>query len=151
MHFALSCVCDLSRSRAALAFSQGSSKSWSDVSQKIIKRQRAAIEKLKADNNALKHELALEVRLRASPPPPRSSGTPVDPVARRPQETSAIPSQSLQQDLARMRESLEIFARKVRWTGQHLSSGDRSSSEQRLSRTVRAVFLPDRPSALSAD
>ena len=48
--------------RPALALTQGSSKSWSDVSQKIIKRQRAAIEKLKADNGALKHELALEAR-----------------------------------------------------------------------------------------
>lgn len=91
---------------------QGSSKSWSDVSQKIIKKQRSAIEKLKADNQTLKHELALEVR--ASKSPPHQPRTAVDPVARRPQETSAIPSQSLQQDLVRMRESLEIFTRKVR-------------------------------------
>ena len=59
----------------AATVAQGSSKSWSDVSQRIIKRQRAAIEKLKADNGALKHELALEVRQRAGGFPRRGAGT----------------------------------------------------------------------------
>ena len=90
---------------------QGSSKSWSDVSQKIIKRQRAAIEKLKQDNGALKHELALEVCPRCSKLPP--SFLQLSRVSVRSQDAAAIPSQSLQQELVRLREALEIYSRKA--------------------------------------
>ena len=41
---------------------EGNRKAYSEDSQNVIRRQRAAIEKLKLDNAMLKAELALESR-----------------------------------------------------------------------------------------
>ena len=89
------------------------------MSQRIIKRQRAAIEKLKKDNSALKHELALEAR--GSPPGPRrrharcrGADPPWGPWGGLRAQEAAVPSVQLQHDLARLRETLEMYSRKAR-------------------------------------
>ena len=49
---------------------QGNRKSYSEDSQNHIRRQRETIEKLKADNQALKNEMALELKDAALAPQP---------------------------------------------------------------------------------
>ena len=48
---------------------EGNRRQYSEDSQNVIRRQRAAIDKLKADNLALKQELALETRADFVAPP----------------------------------------------------------------------------------
>lgn len=82
-------------------------KAYSEDAQGIIRRQRAAIEKLQGENTAIKHELDVSADVRAlrasvprlSPPPVQDAGT---------------PNLSAQQELLRLRETALVFTRKAR-------------------------------------
>ena len=69
---------------------QGNRKSYSEDSQNHIRRQRQTIEKLKQDNQALKNELAVELK-----------------------DASLAPSPSVQAEITKMQDMADLYTRKI--------------------------------------
>mmetsp|Transcript_37189 Transcript_37189/g.91942 ORF Transcript_37189/g.91942 Transcript_37189/m.91942 type:complete len:559 (-) Transcript_37189:205-1881(-) len=69
---------------------EGNRKSYSEDSQNHIRRQRQTIEKLKADNQALKNELAMELK-----------------------DASLAPNPTVQSEITKLQDMADLFTRKI--------------------------------------
>ena len=78
------------RAHPSASDEQGNRKSYSEDSQNHIRRQRQTIEKLKADNQALKNELAMELKDASLAPPP-----------------------SVQAEITKLQDLADLFTRKI--------------------------------------